>query len=181
MDGQTVGFVKRVGKGRVMALGAALAANMLDDLDVLHQMANRMDCPPLLTMSDWADARLSEGENGSFLFVSNYQDDPVETSIAASGIPLLGGHTLALPARQGVILPLEWRVKPGIMIHYLTSELTDVSDEGSRLLLKTAQAEFFAEVTLTGYRCDESLIHERVDSQRLKLHGRGGVIELAAT
>jgi beta-galactosidase len=176
-EGQTVGFIKQVGSGKVMVFGAALPANTLDDLDILHQMANRMGCPPLFTLSDWADVRLSEVENGSFLFVNNYQDDPIETTISASGAPLLGGHSLSLPARRGVILPLEWQLKPGILIHYVTSEIIDVIDEGARLTLKTDQPECFAEVSLTGYHADDSLILQRIDDRRLKLHGRNGVID----
>jgi len=179
-EDHTVGFIKQVGRGQVMVFGAALAANTLDDLDILHQMAIRMDCPPLFTMSDWADVRLSEGENGSFLFVNNYQDDPIETTISSRGVPLLGGHSLSLQARRGVILPLEWQIKPGILIHYLTSELIEVVNEGARLVLKTEQLEFFAEVSLTGYHCNDSLILQRISKQRLKLHGRNGVIELVA-
>jgi beta-galactosidase len=180
-DGQAVGFIKQVGSGQVMVFGAALAANTLDDLDILRQMADRMGCLPLFTLSDWADVRLSEGENGSFLFVNNYQDDPIETTISSAGVPLLGGHSLSLPARRGVILPLEWRVKPGIVIHYLTSEVIEVIDEGARLVLRTEQVECFAEVSLTGFHCDDSLVVQRIDNQRLKLHGRNGVIELVVS
>jgi beta-galactosidase len=178
-NGQPVGFIRRVGQGRAMVFGAALAANTLDDLDILHQMANRMDCPPLFSLSDWADVRLSEGENGSFLFVNNYQDDPIETVISAAGVPLLGGHALTLPARRGVILPLEWRVRPGIIVHYATSEITGVVDDGTRLMLTTDQPECFAEVSFTGYGCDDALIRRRIDAQRVELRGRNGVIELA--
>ena len=176
--GQPAGFIKKIGKGEVMVFGAALAANTLDDLDILHQMANRMDCLPLFTLSDWADVRLSAGDNGDFLFVSNYQDDSVETVISTNGAPLLGGHALTLPARRGVILPLDWQIKPGILIHYLTSEVTDVTDAGTRLVIKTEQDEYFAEISLTGYRCDDALIVRRLDGQRLRLHGNSGVIEL---
>ena len=180
-EGQPVGFVKQIGRGRVMVFGAALPANTLDDLDILHQMATRMDCPPLFTMSEWADVRLSDGDNGSFLFVSNYQDDPIETTIAAGGVPLLGGNAISLPARSGVILPIAWRVKPEIIIHYLTSEIIEVSDEGARLVIKTAQAECIAELSLTGYYCDVSLTVQRIDAQRVKLLVRSGVIELIRT
>jgi hypothetical protein len=45
---------------------------------------------------------------------------------------------------------------------------------------RDSDSEFFGEVSLTGYDCDASLILQRVNSQRLKLHGRNGVIELAA-
>jgi beta-galactosidase len=180
-EGQTVGFIKQIDTGRVMVFGAALAANTLEDLDILHQMANRMDCPPLFTMSDWADVRLSEGENGSFLFVSNYQDDPLETTITASGVPLLGGNRLTLPARRGLILPLEWQVKPGILIHYVTSEIIEVIDAEARLTLRTEQSDCIAELSLTGYRCDDALIVQRIDEHRVKLHVRTGVIDLVET
>jgi beta-galactosidase len=177
-DKRTVGFIKHIGAGQVMVLGAAFATNTPEDLAILEQMAQRMDCPRLLTMSDWVDVRLSEGENGSFLFVSNYQDDPIETIISADDIPLLGGHKVSLPARRGVILPLEWQVRAGIVLHYLTSEVIEVIQEKERLIFKTEQAEFFAEISLDGYRCDERLIVQPIDAQRMKLQGVKGIIEL---
>lgn len=144
-DGGVTGFVKTLGKGLVMVFGAALAANTLDDLDILHRMANRMNIPPLFETSDWVDVRLSEGENGSFLFVNNYQDDPVETTLAAAGEKLFGGTPLQVPARRGLILPLEWKVKPGIVIHHLTAEVVGIREQGGQVILKTDLGEFNAE------------------------------------
>ncbi|MBE7513256.1 MAG: beta-galactosidase [Anaerolineales bacterium] len=177
-EGQPVGFIKQVGMGQVMVFGAALAANTPDDLDILRQMADRMGCPPQFTLSSWADVRLSDGENGGFLFITNYQDDPLETTIAAADVSLFGGHRLRLPARSGAILPLEWHIRPEIVIHYLTSEVIEIIDEGGRLTLRTEQPEFWAEVSLSGYQCDESLIVGQVGDQRLKLRGRDGVMVL---
>lgn len=177
-DGSVTGFVQALGRGRVMVFGAALTASTLDDLDILRQMANRMDCPPLFEMGEWADTRLSEGENGSFLFVNNYRDDPLETTIASAGAPLVGGHPISLPARRGVILPLEWRLNSGVLIHYVTSEIAEVIDTGAGLTLRTEQADFLAELSLAGYRCADFLIVERIGQQRLRLHGGSGVIEL---
>ncbi|MBX3084350.1 MAG: beta-galactosidase [Anaerolineae bacterium] len=177
-DGQAVGIIKRLGGGRVMVFGAALAANTLDDVDILHQMANRMECAPLFNLSAWADVRLSEGDNGNFLFINNYQDDPLETTITCAGKLLFGGSMISIPARRGAILPLEWQVKAGIVVHYATSEITAVSDEGAWLMLKTAQAEVVAELSLYGYHCDESLIVERIDAHRVKIQAKQDVIEL---
>ena len=177
-DGQTIGFIKQLGKGQVLVFGAALPANTLEDLDILHQMANRMGCPPLFSMSDWADVRLSEAENGRFLFVNNYQDDPIETVITYDGAPLFGGHSLEIAARRGLILPLEWQIKSGILLHYLTSEVIEIVDEGAHLVIKTEQNNFFAELSLNGYRCDQSLIVSQDDQQRFTLHGSNGIIEL---
>jgi beta-galactosidase len=179
-DGQVVGFTRTVGRGRVLVLGAALAANTLDDLGIVQRMAARMGCAPLFELSDWADVRLSEGETGSFLYVSNYQDDPVSLTVRCADAPMLGGHAVALPARSGAILPLDWQVQPGVVVHYLTSEVTGVSAQDGRLTLTTAQPEFHAELSLSGYHCDDQLIVSRGDAQRVRLHGRQGEIVLTA-
>lgn len=180
-DGKTAGFIKQVGKGSVLMFGAALGANTLEDIDLVDQMATLMGCAPLVTMSEWADVRLSEGENGSFLFVSNYQDDPVETTIQSGGVSLLGGHPVALPARRGVILPLEWQVKRGVRIHYATSEIVEVVNGGGQITLKTEPSECFAEVSLDGYVCDDAQIVQRLDSSRVVLRCSNGVIHLSAS
>lgn len=171
---QITGFIKRLGKGQVMMLGAAFPANTLDDLDVLNQMANRIGCEPLVTLTEWADVRLSEGDNGNFLFVGNYQDDPLETVVSSCGMPLFGGETIELPARRGAILPLEWQVRPGIMIHYLTSEVVEITQDNSRLILRTRQPDCFAEVSLTGYHCP--MASEHLTGQHIKLHIKDGTL-----
>lgn len=177
-DGRTVGFVRCIDQGLVMVFGAALPANTLEDLDILSQMANRVHVAPAFTMTEWADVRLSQGDAGSFLFVANYVDDPIETRICSVEGPLFGGQALTLPARRGAILPLNWQARPGVLIHSLTSEVIDVVEDGSRLMFRIDPAPFTAEVTLSGWACDESLIAERLDGGRLRLRATSGVIEL---
>jgi beta-galactosidase len=177
--GEPVGFIQTIGKGKVMLFGATVPANTLDDLDILHQMALKMDCPSLFHLSDWTDVRLSRGDKGSFLFVNNYQDDPVETTIEHGGKLLLGGNPVCLPARRGLILPVDWQYSQGILIHYVTSEITEIIEDSSSLTLKIEQPEFFAELTLTGYGCEgATILHESHSSKRVKVHGREGMIML---
>jgi beta-galactosidase len=175
--GETVGFLRRVGAGQVMMLGAALSAHTLDDLRVFDRMAERMDCPPLFTLNEWADVRLSAGERGNFLFAANYLDDPIETTVTQAGVPLLGGHPLLLPARRGLILPLEWQLRPGVTVHYLTAEVRAVAEDETGLTLTTAPADFHAELTLDGYYADDSLIVAR-SAGRVTVRGTGGVLQL---
>ncbi|MBK9121607.1 MAG: beta-galactosidase [Chloroflexi bacterium] len=177
-DGDPVGVFKRVGDGRVMLFGAALPANTLEDIDIVNQMANRVGCAPAFSMSEWADVRLSTGERGSFLFVNNYRDDPVETVISSAGTPLLGGNAVSLPARHGAVLPIEWQVRPGIVVHYLTSEVVEVADDGARVLLRTARDDAVAELSLAGYHCAPSLDTEPAGGRRVKVRVGHGVIEL---
>lgn len=178
-DGQAVGFVKTVGKGQVMMLGAAMAANILEDLDIVHQVALKMGCQPLFQLTDWADVRLSRGPNGKFLFMNNYQDDPVETIIKCDNEDLFGGGNVHLPARAGLILPLDWQVTKDVMVHYVTSEVVGIVQDGSTLTLKTAQNEFTAELTVSGYQCDDAItLSQSGQVQRIQIQGREGEIVL---
>ena len=109
------------------------------------------------------------------LFVNNYQDDPVDTTIECENKTLFGGNAVSLPARRGLILPLDWQPRPGVTVHYLTSEVVDIADDGSVITVKTAQDEFFAELSLSGYRCTRPA---SAGAHRLTLHGAQGLLEL---
>lgn len=172
-SGETVGFIQTVGQGKVMLLAAALTANTLDDLDIVQQMAQQMNCPTPFQLSEWADVRLSAGEKGGFLFINNYQDDPVAPTISHADETLFGGNPVPLPARRGLILPLEWQINEGVTLHYCTAEISRVIDEGSTLTLKTEPAAFVAELTLSGYTCAGA-----TGTTRVKLTGAKGTIEL---
>lgn len=151
-DGAAVGFTKTIGQGLLMVLAAAFPANTLEDLDVLAQMADRMGCPPAFSLDEWADVSLSRGPAGDFLFINHYGDDPLETTVTYRGVPLFDGHPIRLPARSGAILPLNWQVRPDVVVHYATAEVTAVRQEGSDLILTFAQPHFYVEVTAAGAR-----------------------------
>jgi beta-galactosidase len=173
-----VGFVKTMGKGKVMMLAAALSANTLDDLDIVHQMALKMGCQPLFQLDNWADVRISHGPKGNFLFINNYQDDPVETAIVYLGKSLVGGNKVYLPARRGLILPLNWQITADMTLHYVTSEIVKVIKDGTTVILKTAQNEFYAEMTLPkNFHCDEAVILKQGDeAQHIRVCGKEGMI-----
>ncbi|MDD5367775.1 MAG: beta-galactosidase [Anaerolineaceae bacterium] len=177
--GEIVGFIRRVGKGKVMVFGAAMSATTLGDIDIINLMALKMDCLPLCKLDEWADVRLSQGDQGGFLFINNYQDDPIETTIHYEGHPILGGDSVYLPARRGLILPIDWQLNDDVTIHYVTSEIIKKTDDGSVIVLKTERNEFSAEISLRGYRCDHSIpVQASGDMQRVRLPGTQGTIVL---
>lgn len=179
-EGETVGFIRHVGKGKALVFGAALRVNNLEDLDILHRMALELGCPPAFALSDWADVRVSAGERGCFLFINNYQDDPIETTIAWQGELLFGGHPVRLPARQGAILPLDWQVTDGVLLHYATAEVRRVERAADSLTLHLAQDDFVAEMTLIGWECPGAEPIAGTFPARLRLHGQQGRINLVA-
>jgi beta-galactosidase len=177
-DGAVSGFVKHLEKGKVLMLGAAFTANTLEDIDLVNQMALEMNCMPLCEVSTWVDVRNSCGPGGSFLFINNYQDDPVDTTIKIGGTILFAGHAVSLQARTGQILPLGWQLNENVMIHYATSEFQEVNPGGSEIVIKAAQNDFHAELSLHGYSCDPEIIVSIDAEQRIKVHVREGVIRL---
>ena len=176
-SGETVGFTQRVGVGRALVLGAAIPTNTLEDLALLEAMAVEMGCPRLLTLSDWTDARLSRGERGSFLFLNNYVDDPVTPVIAYRGETLFGGQAVTVPARQGLILPLDWQVRPGITLHYSTGEITAVEPTADGLILRARPDTFSAELSLSGY----SVAGAESAGSRVRAHSASGALVLTRT
>jgi len=174
-DGQPVGFVQTVGNGRVVMLGAAVPTGTLDDLDIVEQVARLIGCAPQFTMDTWADVRLSDGTAGRFLFVSNYQDDPIATRIIDRGVPLFAGHAVMLPARRGAILPLDWTVREGITIHFCTAEVTDVIADADRVLLKLA-GEAVAQVSLNGYVPEAGTQAQHLGDGRWTITSGGGTL-----
>lgn len=179
LDGRIVGFTRKIGLGEVMMLGAALPADTLDDLDLVHQMGLRMGCQPLFHADPWVDVRISRGENGSFLFINNYQDDPVESRLGYDQIQLFGGNPVQIPARRGVILPLDWWIKQDVLLHYITSEIIEINMSDEIIEIKTALDEFTAELTLLGYSCNESVqVEESSTARKVRVQARDGVIRL---
>lgn len=178
-DGAICGFIQAIGKGRVLVFGATIPANTLEDLDLIHQMGLIMNCLPLFTLSDWTDVRLSRGDKGSFLYANNYQDDPVETSVEYQTEMLFDGKALLIPARRGLILPLDWQIRPGITLIYCTAEITAKMEEPTSLLLQTEPAEFWAELALTGFRCEGAeTIREEASRSFVRIHGTDGTLLL---
>lgn len=179
-NGEVIGFLKAVGEGKALVFGAALYTETIEDVDIVNQMALKMGCPSLFKLSDWADVRISRGENSGFLFVNNYQEDPLETTVEYQGEALFGGKPLTLPPRRGLILPLNWQPCPGVLIHSCTAEIYEIQEDGPTLRLRTRPDEFIAEMTLTGYRCHSpAAVDAPGDGAPLRVQGTDGTIVLS--
>ena len=179
-NGEACGIVKTIGKGQLLLLGATLAANTLADLDVFEHIARKMECLPLFELSSWADVRLSRGPGGAFLYINNYQEEPIQTSVAYAGQPLFAGQALRIPARRGLILPLDWRPDPRVMIHYCTAEVQQITEDADGLSIHASQPDFSAELTLNGLNCPGAQLLTETDHwRRVLVHATAGVIRLS--
>lgn len=174
-----IGFIKKFEKGKIFMLGASISVVSLVELDILEQLASQVDCPVLLKFTEWVDARLSVGEDGSFLFINNYKDDPVETIVTREDQSLTKGHVIHVPARHGVILPIEWHLSDQVLVHYITSEVRQITMNDVGLVLETAENNCAAEITLKRFSCENAtLIAELEGATRVEVVTNTGKIVL---
>lgn len=74
---------------------------------------------------------------------------------------------------------MDWQLNQDVTLHYVTSEIVEIRQAGEMIRLKTEQADFVAEMTLRGYRCDQpATLQQSAGAQRLQVHGHEGVIVL---
>ena len=75
---------------------------------------------------------------------------------------------------------MDWRLKPGVTIHYVTSEIVEITDDGTTLVIKTEQKDFYAELTLAGYQCENGMsLQSATDRQKIRFHGQDGAMVLS--
>lgn len=125
-EGQTVGFEKVIGKGKVVVVCAAIGTHTLDDLDVMRQLAQKLDVKPRYTASSWISIRTLHSKQGQLVLLNNYQDDPWEGKVFYRNKSLFGGKKITVPARSGVILPLNWRISDNVTLVWSTSEVRSI-------------------------------------------------------
>lgn len=177
--GEVVGFIKVLGAGEALVLGAGLTTGAIEDLALFDQLATRMGCPALFSAEPWVDLRLSAGDRGSFVFASNYLEDPVESVITYRGQALFGGGPIRLNGRRGAILPIEWRLADDVTVHYLTSEVRQICRDGVSLTLRTEHPDFVAEISVRGYGLDGARLVSEVEGlRRLRVESRDGTLAL---
>ncbi|GIV63830.1 MAG: hypothetical protein KatS3mg045_1169 [Bellilinea sp.] len=77
-----------------------------------------------------------------------FEIEQIQFVIRLNGQVLFGGRPLRVEARRGLILPLEWRLADGLILHYLTAEVTGLRRTADEIVLNTAPARFTAEIHL---------------------------------
>jgi hypothetical protein len=77
---------------------------------------------------------LRAGERGSFVFLINYHEYPLQTEVVTPGGRLPGQPTV--PARSGLILPLDLFVCRGLSVEWCTLALLDLVETESEVVLR---------------------------------------------
>jgi beta-galactosidase len=171
---EIIGFRKRVLKGSVLFMGAALSTNCLDDLDVYQKISDLAGLKPSLESFDWIDMRVLKGPLGSFFCLNNYSDDPWLDRVSYKGKTLMGGRPLELPARSGLICPLDFHLNKDLIIRYATSELCGIEEDENQIVLQFSK-DGYVKIESNVYQVDENDV---VELNQKDLHLKGTTLHL---
>jgi beta-galactosidase len=173
-DREIVGFVKHFGQGSVVFLGAAVPTNTLDDLAVYRQICRLVHLKPALESFDWIDVREMTGPLGKFICLNNYSDDPWMDLITRKGKDLFNHHPIVIPARSGLVLPLDVMILPDLKLTYSTVELREIESHKKHIILHFS-SEGYVKIESNTYLVDGLDV---VDTDNHDLHLRGTTLTL---
>lgn len=124
-------FEKNIGLGKVVVLGFGMEYDYDYKNEVLLKLAKRIGVEPIVKINEKLDINFRENkaDGSKFMFVHNYNDYDIEDNIYFEEKHLFDGKKLKVNARQGLILPLEYTVKPYVKVLYSTCEIVEKDEK----------------------------------------------------
>jgi beta-galactosidase len=135
-DGRAAAARWRCGEGEVVFCGTTLSDRFRFMVPLFGEMAKALGAgrPVMVSEGDIIASLRTGGERGSFLFLINYHEEPLRTAVSVLGRRLPGRVTV--PARSGLILPLDLLVNSGLTIVSSTLAVRDVEETEDEVLLR---------------------------------------------
>jgi len=99
--------------------------------------------------------RLMKGPLGKFLCLNNYQDDPWADTVSHHGKSLFNSRPIELPARSGLILPMNLKLKEDLRITYSTAELRKIETFKNQIVLHFSSGGY-VKIESNIYQVDET-------------------------
>jgi hypothetical protein len=118
--------------------------------------------------------RVLKGPLGSFVCLNNYSDDPWLDRVSYKGKTLMGGRPLELPARSGLICPLDFHLNKDLIIRYATCELCGMEEDKNQIVLQFSK-DGYVKIESNVYQVDENDV---VELNQKDLHLKGTTLHL---
>lgn len=158
-----VAYQHAVGKGTALVLGVGMTHEYDYQVGLIRDIAAKIGIVPEVQCSHGhALATLRRGAQGSFLSLINVEDEEIETTVTVGQKAAFAGATVRVPARSGVLLPLNYRLTDELQIVYSTAEVhvKQVESKQVRLTLHVCreQAEMVLSAPWTVARCSADFV-----------------------
>lgn len=150
-DRDVIAFEKRLGKGKLIMLGAGMDHSFYYQNDVIANLVKRIGIESRFQLEDELDITVrSDSEGSTFFFLQNFDEYKKVTPLKYRGQSLLGGKTLVIPPRSGLMLPINVQLREGLTLEYGTGEIYSVEQDVDKLSLSlrvTQEEEEFVFIT----------------------------------
>ncbi|MFP7298881.1 beta-galactosidase [Neobacillus niacini] len=135
-DTDVIAFEKRLGNGKLIMFGAGMEFNFNHQFDCIVDLAARSGINSRITLEDELDIAVrSDSEGRTFFFIHNFDEYKKTTTLNYSGQALFGGKNFVIPARSGLMLPINIPILGDLSISYGTGEIYQVEQVGGKLAL----------------------------------------------
>lgn len=150
--GYICGFVKELGKGRIVCYGMGHAHEFYyRDRVILKQLA-RIGAEPFYHTDSSRDklflSSRADSEGGRYLSVVNIDEYDKTTAVYRGEEALFGGKKLTVRARRGLLLPLNIRICRDIRVLYSTAEFLELKETEKEWLLTVSLMQPQEEISL---------------------------------
>lgn len=151
-DGHTVGFERAIDYGKAVVLCAAIGTNTLDDVDAVRHLAQRIHLKSTLNPKPWISTRTLSSPEGQLMMLNNYTDDPWVGQMGWDGRVVFDQSYVEIPARSGVILPLNWKITDQHTLLWSTAEVRDIQITSQSVTLRFASAGYVKIRTVSAHQ-----------------------------
>ncbi len=130
------GFIIERGLGKFMFLGIGMVHEFNYELEVIKALARKIGIEPIVSLDDDnLSVAIRSDKATKFIFINNYDEIDRTSTILYNGEQLFDGQKLTIPARTGVMLPVNCKLNDDIHIVYSTTEIYDVQEDGRSMSL----------------------------------------------
>jgi hypothetical protein len=134
-------------------------AKFFDRTGDFRQQISEVDLNDFLSANirviDDLEERVLKRSLGSFLCLSNYQEDPWIDTFSLKGKILFGGRSIELPARSSLILPLDVQLDDDLKLSYSTTELKKIQTGKNQIVLHFSSGRY-VKIESNIYQVDET-------------------------
>ena len=140
--GAVGGFLRQLGDGMILCYGLGHCHDYYFRDQLLLDQLKKLGVEPAYT-TDFLDDKLfissrANRDGGRYLTVINMDEYGKTTHFFRKGEPLFGGKEMAIPARKGLLLPLDMELLPGLRIKWSTGEIIGLKETEETVQLTLA-------------------------------------------
>lgn len=150
--GKACGFIRRLGEGTILCYGLGHHHEYYFRDEVLLTQLKKLGVQPTYTSDRLSDKLLmssrANAEGGRYLTVVNIDEYDKITHLFRRGEVLFGGKEMTIPARKGLLLPLNMQITTDVKILWSTGEVIGLEETSGQIALTVSLVQQTEELVL---------------------------------